>query len=63
MGTAATGFENLGDLGIIPRVIKEVFSEVDQRKKKSDFVVRASFLEIYNEQIIDLLSDDSHKYK
>jgi kinesin family protein 4/21/27 len=43
------------DLGIIPRVIGNIFEEVTQRKDKAEFLLKVSFLEIYNEEIHDLL--------
>ena len=57
MGTAASNFSDLTSIGIIPRTVYEIFKEVDQRREKSCVEVRASFIEIYNEQIIDLLSE------
>jgi hypothetical protein len=57
MGTAASNFSDLTSIGIIPRTVYEIFKEVEQRREKSSVEVRASFIEIYNEQIIDLLSD------
>lgn len=44
---------------MIPKVIRHVFSEIERRKGEAEFSVKASFLEIYNEQIIDLL--DAHR--
>lgn len=44
---------------MIPKVINELFVEIEKRKNEAEFNVKASFLEIYNEQIIDLL--DGHK--
>jgi|JI6StandDraft_1071083.scaffolds.fasta_scaffold06551_7 hypothetical protein len=32
--------------------------EVERRKSKIEFIIKVCFLEIYNEQIIDLLSND-----
>ncbi|XP_035268628.1 kinesin-like protein KIF9 [Anguilla anguilla] len=51
--TGAT--ESYKERGIIPRAIQEVFREVERR---SDHIitVRLSFLEIYNETLLDLLS-------
>ncbi len=46
---------NETEWGIIPRVIKNLFLEIEKRKKDVEFVVKASFLEIYNEDIVDLL--------
>ncbi len=43
------------DLGIIPRVIKLIFDEVEKRKNKADIVIKCAFIEIYNEELHDLL--------
>lgn len=43
------------DTGIISRVIQDIFSEIELRKSKADFVTKVSYLEIYNEEIYDLL--------
>lgn len=43
------------ELGIIPRVIKLIFDEVDKRKNKAEFIIKCTFLEIYNEELNDLL--------
>jgi hypothetical protein len=43
------------DLGIIPRVIKLIFNEVEKRKNKAEFIIKCTFLEIYNEELNDLL--------
>lgn len=43
------------ELGIIPRVISFIFSEISKRSHKAEFIVKCSFLEIYNEEIHDLL--------
>lgn len=40
---------------MIPKVIADLFQEIERRKNDAEFTVKASFLEIYNEQIIDLL--------
>jgi kinesin family protein 4/21/27 len=47
------------DLGIIPRVIRLIFDEVDKRKQKAEFIIKCSFLEIYNEELNDLLDHSS----
>ena len=41
--------------GIIPRVIQLIFQEVELRKKQTEFIIKCSFLEIYNEELKDLL--------
>lgn len=61
MGTAASNFSDLTSIGIIPRTVYEIFREVKERKEKNLIEVRASFIEIYNEQIIDLLSESHIK--
>ncbi|XP_060774921.1 kinesin-like protein KIF9 [Neoarius graeffei] len=51
--TGAT--ESYKQRGIIPRAIQEVFHEIDNRVDHS-FSVHLSFLEIYNETLVDLLA-------
>lgn len=43
--------------GIIPRAITQVFQEIGSHSEQ-DFVVKVSYLEIYNEQLQDLLSQE-----
>lgn len=47
------------ELGIIPRVIRLIFNEVDKRKEKAEFLIKCTFLEIYNEELHDLLDHSS----
>lgn len=42
--------------GIMPRAFEDVFKSIDGDSCKTQFLVRASYLEIYNEEIRDLLS-------
>ena len=42
--------------GIIPRAFKQIFEIIEQTSKNRQFLVRCSFLELYNEEIRDLLS-------
>ncbi|KAK6299868.1 hypothetical protein J4Q44_G00299010 [Coregonus suidteri] len=51
--TGAT--ESYKQRGIIPRALQEVFHEVEQRLDHT-FSVHLSFLEIYNETLVDLLA-------
>jgi kinesin family protein 3/17 len=44
--------------GIIPRTFSHILSVVDEGKDKKQYLIRVSFIEIYNEQIHDLLSND-----
>ena len=56
MGTADTVGLDDSELGIIPRAIQQLFEEVDERREQISITVQASFLEIYNEEIKDLLA-------
>lgn len=42
-------------VGVIPRVIRTLFREIEQRPDW-EFILTVSYLEIYNEEILDLLS-------
>ncbi|XP_077330469.1 chromosome-associated kinesin KIF4A [Lithobates pipiens] len=46
--------ENEPVVGVIPRVIKALFKEIEQRSDW-EFLLKVSYLEIYNEEILDLL--------
>ena len=50
------------DLGIIPRVVKDVFAESNARfeSRSSDVRVRCAFLEVHNEEVRDLLHPDTN---
>ena len=41
--------------GIIPRAVRHIFGFIDAADKEIKFLVRCSYLEIYNENILDLL--------
>ena len=61
MGTAVSTLADNARLGIIPRVISEIFDQIDQRSSNTVITVTASYIELYNEQIIDLLADPHYK--
>ena len=42
-------------LGIIPRAFEHIFDAIDVDDKDTTYLVQASYLEIYNEEIRDLL--------
>lgn len=57
-GKTYTMMGNTDNPGIIPLAIDEIFSGIDSVTDR-DFLVRCSYLEIYNEKIFDLLDDTS----
>lgn len=68
-----TGFDVELDpllLGIIPRAIKHLFSGISARIEKAqeneqqppEFKIMAQFMELYNEEIIDLLEPSREAY-
>lgn len=58
MGTMYNGEES-NDMGLIPRAVKEIYSKMDEMKDRKSFNVTCSFMELYQERLIDLLSEDS----
>lgn len=54
MGTAFDGTES-DDIGVIPRAIAEIFEKIENMPDY-DFDVSCSFMELYQEQLFDLLS-------
>ncbi|MCO5571230.1 hypothetical protein L7F22_024966 [Adiantum nelumboides] len=47
--------------GIIPNAFEHVFTHIKRSQSSDSFLVRISYLEIYNEEIRDLLSPDTRK--
>lgn len=59
-GTYTSAQENDPSVGVIPRVIKRIFEEREKRTD-SEFCLAVSYLEIYNEEILDLLCSSKDK--
>uniref|UniRef100_A0A0E0K545 Kinesin motor domain-containing protein n=1 Tax=Oryza punctata TaxID=4537 RepID=A0A0E0K545_ORYPU len=57
MGTNYTGEANCG--GIIPQVMETIFKKANALKDGTEFLIRVSFIEIFKEEVFDLL-DASH---
>eukprot|EP00347_Sterkiella_histriomuscorum_P016618 403352497 len=58
MGTGSTSGLLEEQIGIVPRVFQFIFDELDRRKRMSsfsEFAIKVSFLELYNEELHDLL--------
>jgi hypothetical protein len=50
------GTDGTDDEGIIPRLCHDLFTRIDQEKSETkQFKVEASYMEIYNEKVRDLL--------
>ena len=50
------------NLGIIPRMINDVFAQKQKKSKGRHISIYCSFLQIYNERVFDLLNE-SQSYK
>ena len=47
--------------GLIPRTMEYLFECIEEERSKGvNFIMKCSFLEIYNEQIIDLLNKSNN---
>ncbi|CAD8175364.1 unnamed protein product [Paramecium octaurelia] len=58
MGTTGVDqLANKNNMGMIPRVITQIFEEIE--KIDQEILISCSYLELYNEQIIDLLQETS----
>uniref|UniRef100_A0A0K6SAM5 Kinesin motor domain-containing protein n=1 Tax=Chromera velia CCMP2878 TaxID=1169474 RepID=A0A0K6SAM5_9ALVE len=56
MGSASFFSPAPDEAGLIPRVIRDLFAAVAAKRSQTDFEVSCTFLEIYNEEIRDLLA-------
>ncbi|KAL5102515.1 hypothetical protein RYX36_006842 [Vicia faba] len=60
MGTNYSGEDNAG--GIIPQVMRTIFNRVqDIKDDSSELLIRVSFIEIFKEEVYDLLDPNSSK--
>ncbi|CAO3623646.1 unnamed protein product [Cunninghamella echinulata] len=51
--------QHTSDAGIIPRVIDKLFETMDN--KKTEYSIKVSLLELYNEELRDLLNPSNHQ--
>ncbi|CAH0559378.1 unnamed protein product [Brassicogethes aeneus] len=47
--------------GIIPNIFSHIFSEISVANNDMSYLVTVTYLEIYNEEVRDLLADDANK--
>ncbi|XP_051006487.1 chromosome-associated kinesin KIF4A-like [Acomys russatus] len=59
-GSYSADEDNEPTIGVIPRVVQLLFKEMDE-KRDSEFTLSVSYLEIYNEEILDLLCSPCEK--
>ncbi|KAL6179342.1 hypothetical protein ACLB2K_050858 [Fragaria x ananassa] len=57
MGTNYSGEGSTG--GIIPKVMETIFKRVGTTKDDTEFLIRVSFIEIFKEEVFDLLDPNS----
>ena len=43
--------------GVIPKAVRHIFGCIDGNTENRKYLVRCSYLEIYNEAILDLMSN------
>lgn len=56
MGTAFDGSLD-ENVGVIPRAMHDIFERIKNLSDEYDFVIKCSFMELYQEQLYDLLSE------
>lgn len=61
MGTGPAVGEGTDEEGIVPKVIRNSFQHIEMHKEHIDFKVSCCYLEIYNEDIRDLLQPGGSK--
>jgi len=50
------------DMGIVPRAIKQLFGYIKENPNKGQFQIRVSFMQVYMEQISDLIVENDSKH-
>nr|AMS24213.1 kinesin 4-II protein [Marsilea vestita] len=58
MGSANSNVIQESEMGILPRVIRQLYKSIEEHKN-AEFLVKCSFVEIYNEEIKDLLHPET----
>ncbi|KAI5078628.1 hypothetical protein GOP47_0006299 [Adiantum capillus-veneris] len=58
MGSANSNFLQEHELGILPRVIRQLYKSIEE-ENRAEFLVKCSFVEIHNEEIKDLVHPET----
>ena len=61
-GKTHTMLGNPADPGVIPRSIDDIFNHIHSASPEKQFLVRISYMEIYNENLTDLLVEVEKEY-
>ncbi|KAL3270565.1 hypothetical protein HHI36_021102 [Cryptolaemus montrouzieri] len=59
--TMAGNFSNSDSKGITPNAFSHIFTQISRSSEEKSFVVTVTYLEIYNEEVRDLLSANPNK--
>ncbi|XP_030933548.1 kinesin-like protein KIN-4C [Quercus lobata] len=58
--TMGTNYSGEGsNVGVIPKVMESIFKRVEVTKDSTEFLIRVSFIEIFKEEVFDLLDPNS----
>lgn len=60
--TMGTNYNGESSNGIIPKVMQTIFKRVEETKGTTEFLIRVSFIEIFKEEVFDLLESSSTVY-
>ncbi|XP_023750470.1 kinesin-like protein KIN-4C [Lactuca sativa] len=60
--TMGTNYNGEGSNGVIPKVMEMIFKQVEETKGTTEFLIRVSFIEIFKEEVFDLLESNSAAY-
>ncbi|KAI3672531.1 hypothetical protein L6452_38620 [Arctium lappa] len=60
--TMGTNYNGESSNGIIPNVMQTIFKRVEETKGTTEFLIRVSFIEIFKEEVFDLLESSSTVY-
>jgi hypothetical protein len=63
MDTATVAAENASELGVIPRAAHDIFERVEMDKGKFEYKVYVTYMQIYLDQIYDLINNDNNSTK
>ena len=57
MGTASMGLVVPEEMGLVPRAFQRIAAEIQKRSDEAEFEMRASFVEVHDDNVNDLLAD------